>query len=162
VKPAYEYGDEVRLIRNVRNDGTYPGKDVGELLIQRGAIGCVYDVGTYLQDQLIYRVHFLDTGCTVGCREEELIPADAYWISNRFEFRDAVVATVSMSSQGEAVVQPGDLGEISRVIREDGKLFYHARFHGRTFQVPEAALEAPDDDRPPVEHEDSQIAGGAA
>ena len=68
--PLYEYGQAVRLIRNVRNDGTYPGKDTGALLMRRGAQGCVYDVGTYLQDQLIYRVHFLDQGCTVGCREE--------------------------------------------------------------------------------------------
>lgn len=57
--PLYEYGQAVRLIRNVRNDGTYPGKDTGALLMRRGAVGCVYDVGTYLQDQLIYRVHFL-------------------------------------------------------------------------------------------------------
>ena len=80
MKPRYEYGDEVRLIRNVRNDGTYPGKEVGELLIRRGATGVVYDVGTYLQDQLIYRVHFMDAGSTVGCREEELIPQSDPWI----------------------------------------------------------------------------------
>tara|TARA_R110000868_G_scaffold263506_1_gene522128 strand:- start:11661 stop:12146 length:486 start_codon:yes stop_codon:yes gene_type:complete len=161
VKPAYEYGDEVRLIRNVRNDGTYPGKEVGEMLIQRGAIGCVYDVGTYLQDQLIYRVHFLDTGTTVGCREEELIAAAAPWISNRFEFRDAVISTVSMSSQGETIVQPGDLGEVEKVIREEGALFYHARFHSRTFRVPEEALEAPEQERS-ADTADPQQAGGGA
>lgn len=142
MKPAYEYGDEVRLIRNVRNDGTYPGAETGELLIRRGAVGCVYDVGTYLQDQLIYRVHFLEQGMTVGCREEELIPASAPWIPNRFEFRDRVLSTVAMRSQGRDVVQPGDLGEVVRVIREDDMLFYHVRFNGYTFRVPEAALDA--------------------
>ncbi|WP_320818663.1 nitrogen fixation protein NifZ [Thalassolituus sp.] len=146
MKPAYEYGDEVRLTRNVRNDGTYPGKEVGELLIRRGSVGCVYDVGTYLQDQLIYRVHFLDDGCTVGCREEELVPAADPWINNRFEFREAVVALIPMSSEGKVVVEVGDEGEISRVIRDDNIVLYHARFHGRTFQVPEAALAAPDSD----------------
>ena len=90
MKPKYDYGSEVRLTRNVRNDGTYPGKDVGTLLIRRGAVGAVYDVGTYLQDQLIYRVHFLEEGKTVGCREEELIPASDPWIPNRFEFREKV------------------------------------------------------------------------
>ena len=102
--PLYEYGQAVRLIRNVRNDGTYPGKDTGALLMRRGAVGCVYDVGTYLQDQLIYRVHFLDQGCTVGCREEELIPASDPWIPNLFEFRDQVVATRSLAVRGEVVV----------------------------------------------------------
>ncbi|MAD47685.1 MAG: nitrogen fixation protein NifZ [Oceanospirillaceae bacterium] len=142
MKPAYEYGDEVRLIRNVRNDGTYPGTDVGELLMRRGATGCVYDVGTYLQDQLIYRVHFLEEGRTVGCREEELIPADAPWIANKYEFRDVVVAAVSMRSGDDEVVKPGDLGEIIKIIRTDDSLMYHARFNGRTFQVPEEALES--------------------
>ena len=142
MQPAYEYGDEVRLIRNVRNDGTYPGTEIGELLMKRGAVGCVYDVGTYLQDQLIYRIHFLDEGRTIGCREEELIPASAPWIANRFEFREVILAAVAMRSNGEVVVQPGDVGEVTKIIREDDKLWYHVRFNGHTFQVPEAALDA--------------------
>jgi nitrogen fixation protein NifZ len=142
MKPAFEYGDEVRLIRNVRNDGTYPGMEVGELLIRRGSVGCVYDVGTYLQDQLIYRVHFLDQGRTVGCREEELVSAAEAWVNNRFEFREPVIALVPLKSEGHVVVEVGDTGEIARVIRDDNIILYHARFHGRTFQVPEAALDA--------------------
>ncbi len=39
--PRFDYGDTVRLIRNVRNDGTFPGKEVGDLLIRRGAVGFV-------------------------------------------------------------------------------------------------------------------------
>ncbi len=140
--PAYEYGDEVRLIRNVRNDGTYPGKATGELLMRRGAIGCVYDVGTYLQDQLIYRVHFLAEGKTIGCREEELIPAAAPWIENRFEFRDNVISRVSLSSDDEIVAEAGSMGEIERVVREEDRVLYHVRFSGRTFLVPETALDA--------------------
>ncbi len=31
----YDYGDEVRVVRNVRNDGTYPGLDVGAPLVRR-------------------------------------------------------------------------------------------------------------------------------
>lgn len=140
MQPAYEYGQEVRLIRNVRNDGTYPGMDVGTLLIRRGAIGCVYDVGTYLQDQLIYRVHFLDEGKTVGCRQEELIPADAPWIPNRYEFREKVAAKIPLAIGGEVQVQEGDIGEIQKVIRSDELIQYHVRFKERLFQVPEAAL----------------------
>ena len=142
MQPRFEYGEEVRLIRNVRNDGTYPGMDVGTLLIKRGAVGCVYDVGTYLQDQLIYRVHFIEEGRTVGCREEELIPLSEEWIQNQFEFRDRVVATMSLSVSGNVIVEQGTSGEVQKVIREPGKISYHVRFGDRLFMVPEQSLSA--------------------
>ncbi len=44
----FEFGESVRVTRNVRNDGTYPGMDVGTLLIRRGSVGNVIDVGTFL------------------------------------------------------------------------------------------------------------------
>ena len=50
MRPRFEYGDEVRVTRNVRNDGTYPGLETGQLLIRRGSTGHVRDVGTFLQD----------------------------------------------------------------------------------------------------------------
>ncbi|MBB3103918.1 nitrogen fixation protein NifZ [Azomonas macrocytogenes] len=141
--PQYDYGDTVRLIRNVRNDGTYPGMDTGTLLIRRGAVGCVRDIGTYLQDQIIYRVHFLEEGRTVGCREEELIPASDPWVPNLFEFRDRVVTTHSLAIRGEVVVERGQEGEIMKVIRDlpEG-VQYHVHFgEGRVLQVPEQSLE---------------------
>lgn len=140
--PQYEYGDEVRVIRNVRNDGTYPGMDTGTLLIRRGSVGCVYDVGTYLQDQLIYRVHFLDSGRTVGCREEELILASEPWTPSRFEFRDNVMALRSFTVRGEVVVAQGQVGSVMRVLRDlaDG-VQYHVHFgDGRVLQIPEPSL----------------------
>lgn len=140
--PQYEYGDEVRVIRNVRNDGTYPGMDTGTLLIRRGSVGCVYDVGTYLQDQLIYRVHFLDSGRTVGCREEELIPASEPWVPSLFEFRDNVMATRSFAVRGEVVVARGQVGSVMKVLRDlaDG-VQYHVHFgNGRVLQIPEQSL----------------------
>ncbi|MFC2972719.1 nitrogen fixation protein NifZ [Azotobacter bryophylli] len=140
--PQFEYGDEVRLIRNVRNDGTYPGMDTGTLLIRRGAVGCVYDVGTYLQDQLIYRVHFLEAGRTVGCREEELIPASAPWVPNLFEFRDTVRTTRTLAVRGKVLVELGQEGSIMKVLRDlpDG-IQYHVHFgDGLVLQVPEQTL----------------------
>lgn len=140
--PQFEYGDEVRLIRNVRNDGTYPGMDTGTLLIRRGAVGCVYDVGTYLQDQLIYRVHFLEAGRTVGCREEELIPASAPWVPNLFEFRDTVRTTRTLTVRGKVLVELGQEGSIMKVLRDlpDG-IQYHVHFgDGLVLQVPEQTL----------------------
>ena len=76
----WQCGDAVRVTRNVRNDGTYPGQPTGAPLIRRGSIGHVIDIGTFLQDQIIYSVHFLDAGRIVGCREEELIDTDAEWV----------------------------------------------------------------------------------
>ncbi len=149
MRPRFEYGDEVRVTRNVRNDGTYPGMDVGAPLVRRGCTGYVINVGTYLQDQIIYSVHFFDDGLMVGCREEELIPASAPWMPSRFEFRDKVVARIPMSINGEVVVAAGDSGEILKVLRDSpageptGKtVLYHVRFPGRTLQVPESALDA--------------------
>ncbi len=140
--PQFEYGDEVRLIRNVRNDGTYPGMDTGTLLIRRGAVGCVYDVGTYLQDQLIYRVHFLEAGRTVGCREEELIPASAPWVPNLFEFRDTVRTTRTLAVRGKVLVELGQEGSIMKVLRDlPGGIQYHVHFgDGLVLQVPEQTL----------------------
>ena len=87
-------GDVVRVIRNVRNDGTFSGANTGDLLVRRGRIGHVRDVGTFLQDQIIYSVHFLDEGRVVGCREEELIGIDEPWIESRFEVRQRVCAAI--------------------------------------------------------------------
>ena len=56
----WDFGESVRLIRNVRNDGTYPGLETGAPLVRRGSIGFVVDIGTFLQDQIIYSVNFID------------------------------------------------------------------------------------------------------
>jgi nitrogen fixation protein NifZ len=145
MRPEFDYGDEVRVLRNVRNDGTYPGLDVGKLLIRRGSVGFVRDMGTFLQDQIIYSVHFLAEDKLVGCREEELQPADAPWTPSLFEFRDKVAAKVPLGMQGRVLVEPGEIGEILKVLREvPGDVSYHVHFSGRsTIQVPESALESP-------------------
>jgi nitrogen fixation protein NifZ len=108
----YEFGEAVRVTRNVRNDGTYPGKEIGELLVRRGSVGHVIEMGTFLQDQVIYTVHFLDQGKMVGCRVEELIPADAAWNPSRFEFRDKVVCSLNLGIGGEIIVAKGTEGEV--------------------------------------------------
>lgn len=141
--PKFEFGDEVRIIRNVRNDGTYPGMDPGMLLVRRGSTGFVMNVGTFLQDQLIYTVNFLALGKIVGCREEELINIDEPWIPSKFETREKVRSRITMTVGGEVRVQPGMEGEIMKVLREDDDgVTYHVIFHDRVLQVPEAALEA--------------------
>lgn len=143
MRPRFEYGTEVRVVRNVRNDGTFPGTDVGKLLVRRGSVGYVRDVGTFLQDQLIYTVHFLDADRMVGCREEELQGAAELWIPNRYEFRDKVTPRIALTIRGELIAGPGMAGEIQKILRDaPGGVAYHVLFAGRTLQVPETALDA--------------------
>ena len=70
--PAFRYGERVRAKRTVRNDGTYAGKDIGEILVRKGDIGYVTSIGTFLQQFYIYAVDFVDTGHRVGMRGKEL------------------------------------------------------------------------------------------
>ncbi|WP_181358826.1 nitrogen fixation protein NifZ [Pseudothauera lacus] len=137
----FEYGDSVRVIRNVRNDGTYPGMEIGELLMRRGSVGTVIEIGTFLQDQIIYTVHFLDAGRIVGCREEELIGADEPWQPSRFESREKVRALRSFAIGGEVVAEAGSNGEVLKVMRDmPGGVHYHVIFGDRVLCVPEASL----------------------
>ncbi|NTV94523.1 MAG: nitrogen fixation protein NifZ [Thiobacillus sp.] len=139
--PRYDYGDAVRVTRNVRNDGTYPGMVTGNLLVRRGSVGYVMNVGTFLQDQLIYTVNFIDQGRIVGCREEELIGADEPWLPSRFETREKVRAALTLAVDGEVLVPAGTEGEVMRVLRdEEAGLRYHVHFPGHVLQVPESVL----------------------
>jgi nitrogen fixation protein NifZ len=141
--PKFEFGNEVRIVRNVRNDGTYPGLDIGTLLVRRGSTGFVMNVGTFLQDQLIYTVNFLELNKIVGCREEELISIDEIWIPSRFESREKVRSRITLTVKGEVRVTPGMEGEILKVFRyENDGVYYHVIFHDQVLQVPEASLEA--------------------
>jgi nitrogen fixation protein NifZ len=141
--PKYEFGDEVRIIRNVRNDGTYPGVPTGTLLIRRGSTGFVTNVGTFLQDQLIYTVSFIDQNKIVGFREEELISIDEPWVPSKFESREKVRSKITLTVRGEVRVTPGMEGEILKVFRDDNLgVLYHVIFFDHVLQVPEASLEA--------------------
>ncbi|MCU0525211.1 MAG: nitrogen fixation protein NifZ [Elainella sp. Prado103] len=82
--PRFEIGQKVRLRKLIRNDGTFPGKEVGEPLAKKGEVGYVVTIGTYLQSAYIYAVHFLQSNYIIGCRfkelelfEPELIPEPA-------------------------------------------------------------------------------------
>ncbi len=151
MRPKFDFGAEVRVLRNVRNDGTYPGEATGTLLVRRGSTGFVRDVGSFLQDQIIYTVHFLDIDRMVGCREEELQPAAEPWTPSLFEAREKVAARIALGAGGRVLVQPDTVGEIARVLRgaphadgTPGDVAYYVDFPGcNTLQVPESALKAP-------------------
>jgi nitrogen fixation protein NifZ len=70
--PVFEIGQKVRVRKLIKNDGTFPGQDIGAVLARKGDVGYVASIGTFLQSAYIYAVHFLDTGFVVGCRKKEL------------------------------------------------------------------------------------------
>jgi nitrogen fixation protein NifZ len=70
--PAFEIGQKVRIRKLIKNDGTFPGQDIGAVLAQKGEVGYIASIGTYLQTTYIYAVHFLQTGFVIGCKKKEL------------------------------------------------------------------------------------------
>jgi len=144
MRPRFDYGEAVRAIRPVRNDGTYPGMATGTLLVRRGSVGYVHHIGLFLQDQIIYAVHFIDNGNRlVGCREQELIPAAAPWVHSRFEVRDKVVARLALALDGTVLVAAGASGQVLQVLRDNpAAVAYHVCFGERVLHVPESALVA--------------------
>ena len=72
ILPLFRIGERVRLIKSIRNDGTYPFAKVGDTLIHEGAQGYVRKIGDFLQTIRVYEVHFIDEGVIFGCREAEL------------------------------------------------------------------------------------------
>lgn len=73
--PYFNFGEKVRSKRTIRNDGTYAGKDIGEILAKKGEVGYVVSIGTFLQQFYIYGVEFMESGNRVGMKRKELDPA---------------------------------------------------------------------------------------
>ncbi len=71
--PRYEYGAKVVSRFNIRNDGTYPGREIGDMLVHKGDVGYVASIGTFLQQYYIYGVDFYESGTLVGMRARELL-----------------------------------------------------------------------------------------
>lgn len=139
--PKFDYGCEVRVVDNIRNDTYLGGQTKGELLIRRGCTGFVRQSGVYKQEQIIYQVHFLEQDLTIGCKETELIDADIPWVNNKFEYGDQVKLNVALSVSGERVGEKDQQVHILAVDRSDlTKLYYRVQVGEHTLMVPEAAL----------------------
>lgn len=75
-QPVFLPGEKVQAKKYVRNDGTFPGRDVGDVLVRKGEIGYVRNIGTFLQQFYIYSVEFVELGIIVGMRARELVSLD--------------------------------------------------------------------------------------
>lgn len=74
--PRFAIGERVASRCRVRNDGTFRGRDIGAVLVQRGEIGYVRSTGTFLQRHYVHAVEFVASGHVVGMRAHELCTLD--------------------------------------------------------------------------------------
>ena len=74
--PAFDYGEKVVSRKNVRNDGTFAGAEIGDILVRKGEVGYVKSIGSFLQQFYIYGVDFVDRGTVVGMKGRELSSLD--------------------------------------------------------------------------------------
>jgi nitrogen fixation protein NifZ len=74
--PQFLPGALVRATKYVKNDGTFAGREIGEILVKKGSLGYVRDIGTFLQIHYVYSVEFFELGIVVGMRARELECAD--------------------------------------------------------------------------------------
>ncbi len=72
ILPAFRINQKVKLIRDIKNDGTYPLVPIGATLLKAGAEGYVRHIGDFLQTIRIYEVIFIKDNIALGCREFEL------------------------------------------------------------------------------------------
>ncbi len=133
----FEAGTEVRLIRNVRNDGSFSEMDKGELLVEAGSIGVVRTYGYFLQTQIIYQVFFPEVNRVVGIRDTELIPSDVPWIPLLFNSLDKAKLTRTLAMDGEIIAKKGEVVEIQRSYRdlESGSLQYEVELCSLQFKL---------------------------
>jgi nitrogen fixation protein NifZ len=75
--PVFDYGEKVVSRKHVRNDGTFHGREIGDVLVRKGDVGYVKSIGTFLQQFYIYGIDFVDSGHVVGMKGRELRSLDA-------------------------------------------------------------------------------------
>jgi nitrogen fixation protein NifZ len=87
--PQFAYGEKVRATKMVRNDGTFHGSEIGDLLVKKGDVGYVASIGTFLQQFYIYGIDFVERGYIVGMKARELQSLDVPKASEAAKFGDA-------------------------------------------------------------------------
>ncbi|MFZ5491819.1 MAG: nitrogen fixation protein NifZ [Pseudomonadota bacterium] len=70
--PRFGFGQKVRSRKTIRNDGTFTGREIGDILVKKGDVGYVTSIGTFLQQFYIYGVDFVAHGYRVGMKGREL------------------------------------------------------------------------------------------
>ena len=74
-EPKYQWGQPVKTVVDLLNDGSYPDVEENVLLIASGTQGEIVQTGMHEESNTpVYIVEFPD-GKVIGCMEQELEPA---------------------------------------------------------------------------------------
>ena len=72
--PKYQWGQRVKALADLHNDGSFPDADAEALLVAGGDVGEIVQVGMHLDsNNPVYLVEFAEN-LVVGCIEEEIAP----------------------------------------------------------------------------------------
>ncbi|WP_298427531.1 nitrogen fixation protein NifZ [Rhodoblastus sp.] len=72
--PKYQWGQRVRCLIDLVNDGSYPNTAEDALLAPVGTVGEIVQVGSHVDSNTpVYIVEF-DEKYVIGCLEEEIAP----------------------------------------------------------------------------------------
>jgi nitrogen fixation protein NifZ len=70
-KRHFEIGQRVRSLTQVKNDGIYPHRDIGEVLVHKGDAGYVREDWSFL-GEIYYTVEFVSRAVVVIMRGKEM------------------------------------------------------------------------------------------
>jgi len=70
--PHFMPGQKVRSRVQIRNDGTVPGKNRGDIIVEPGDEGYIIGIGEFLQRYYVYTVDFVAQGRLIGMRSSEI------------------------------------------------------------------------------------------
>jgi len=73
-KRQFKTGDAVRSLARIKNDGTYPHRDIGETVVQQGDAGIVRESWSFL-GEIYYTVDFFTFAAVVIMRGREMVRA---------------------------------------------------------------------------------------
>lgn len=74
--PKYQWGQKVKTLIDLYNDGSYPDMPEEALLVGLGTTGEIVQVGTHTDTNTpIYLIEFTER-LVVGCLEEEISPLE--------------------------------------------------------------------------------------
>jgi len=72
--PKYQWGQRVKTLVDLLNDGSYPQVPEKDLLASAGDVGEVVQVGTHVESNTpVYMVEFASKR-VIGCLEDEISP----------------------------------------------------------------------------------------
>lgn len=147
LETRFEIGDEVRVVRTIRNDGSVTDdSSKGNVLVKAGETGYVRSLGFFLQNQIIFRVYFPSEDRETGVRNEELLKSDLPWQENVFYRKQRVPLNYSLAHKGQVFARKNETVEIRDIKRnlDTGLLQYLVLAKGQWVWLEQGALQRPE------------------